>query len=367
MGLFGNLLGSVLSGESKPKVPNWNDVSLPEEQIKAIAANRAALPGAENLVSDVNRFNQDQIKRMLDTAIPNFDALSAKIQGNISSELNGEIPSDVSDAVQRNAAAKAIGGGYAGTGAHSNLLARDLGLTSLNLTDRGISSAENWINTMDRIFAPGMLDVSSMFITPMQQFGATMSNRETEWGVQWLKNQVSAMPDPFGMALGQFIGGIGDTAASYFTGGAAAGGGQGSTGGSSFNFGGGGGADNSSLGGAQSMGGGAAGGGGGGGGMCCFIFLEAYNGALPWWVRKCRDRYYSHNPRIARGYKRMAAWLVPMMQNSRIVRALVNRFMVIPITKYGGWLCRVPGYMDCKRYAVFKNFWFSVWNKMGGV
>lgn len=101
------------------------------------------------------------------------------------------------------------------------------------------------------------------------------------------------------------------------------------------------------------------------GGACCFIFLEAYNGELPWWIRKCRDYYYEQEPQVATGYKRMAKWLVPAMKHSRLVRWAVNRFMIQPLTLYGGWLMCVEGYEDCQQFQSYKRFWFNVWRKLG--
>lgn len=68
------------------------------------------------------------------------------------------------------------------------------------------------------------------------------------------------------------------------------------------------------------------------GAVCCFIFLEAYNGKLPKCVRKGRDKYYAVNPEIASGYRRMAKWLVPLMQCNPFIRWLVWTIMVSPIT-----------------------------------
>lgn len=67
---------------------------------------------------------------------------------------------------------------------------------------------------------------------------------------------------------------------------------------------------------------------------CCFIFLESYNGILPACVRVGRDKYYSLDFNIAIGYRRMAKWLVPLMQENTYVRTLVNTLMVNPITKH---------------------------------
>jgi len=95
---------------------------------------------------------------------------------------------------------------------------------------------------------------------------------------------------------------------------------------------------------------------------CCFIFLEAYNGKLPWFVRLGRDTYVnSHN---RNGYNWMSSWLVPAMRRWKLVANLVNWLMVKPITYYGswdlageanfGWLCK----------PVFK-VWLGVWRVCG--
>jgi hypothetical protein len=41
-----------------------------------------------------------------------------------------------------------------------------------------------------------MFNISSMFITPAQEFAATMQNQEQAVAQKWMQNQVNAMPDP---------------------------------------------------------------------------------------------------------------------------------------------------------------------------
>lgn len=100
---------------------------------------------------------------------------------------------------------------------------------------------------------------------------------------------------------------------------------------------------------------------------CCFIFLQSYNGILPAHVRVCRDYFYSIEPRVAKGYKRMAKYLVPLMKKSSIISNLVNKLMVEPITKYGGWLTNTPSYSNCRSYSIYKKFWFNTWSILGGI
>ncbi len=102
----------------------------------------------------------------------------------------------------------------------------------------------------------------------------------------------------------------------------------------------------------------------GGDGGCCFIFLEAYNGKLPWWVRFCRDAYCT--PVRRTGYNRMARWLVPWMRRSGAVSWLVNQLMVLPLTHYGGWRLKVEGYEQGWRNAWITRAWFAIWDRIGG-
>lgn len=92
---------------------------------------------------------------------------------------------------------------------------------------------------------------------------------------------------------------------------------------------------------------------------CCFIFLEVYNGHLPWFVRQARDIAYAQRPEVGEGYKRMAKWLVPLMQQYRLVAQLVNELMVKPLTEQAGYQFSVEG---CKPRMGYKRFWWFVWS-----
>ena len=210
-GDMSNLLSSIFG--STPTVPTYQQVDLGQSQKKSIAANQAALPAAETLTATANAFSQSQISQMLNQQIPGFSQDQAQIGSNISSELQGKLPGDVVQAVQSSAAAQSLAGGYGSSGMFGNLLAKDLGLTSLQLMGQGQSAAESWSSTVDKLFQPGQIDVSSMFITPQQQFQSDTTNAENQWNQQWLSNQVAAQPDPvasgiFDVAVGLLTGGI---------------------------------------------------------------------------------------------------------------------------------------------------------------
>lgn len=97
----------------------------------------------------------------------------------------------------------------------------------------------------------------------------------------------------------------------------------------------------------------------GGNAGCCFIFLEVYNGSLPWYVRVERDKYYKSTPSVAEGYKRMAKWLVPLMRQYRAVSKIVNYCMVKPLTYVGAYDNKVNSFGWL--FKPFKFFWFTLW------
>lgn len=184
-----DLLTNLLAG--KPNIPTWNTVDLGQQQTKAVTQNQNSLPALETLAGGVNTFNLSQLSQALQTMIPGYDALTKGASANIESELAGKIPQDVSDALQNSDAAKALTGGFGGSAMAGDLTARDLGLTSLQLTQQGTSAAQSWITSMGQLTQPSLFNLTSMFVTPQQQFADTMENQ----GAQFQRDYVSNMND----------------------------------------------------------------------------------------------------------------------------------------------------------------------------
>lgn len=196
--------------EGKPTIPAFDRVDLGTSQQKAITNNISALPGAENLTSQTNQFGLDQVEKMLSQTVPGYDAIRAGVSKNIASMVSGEIPTDVSDAVQSSAAARALGGGFAGTGTARNLVARDLGLTSLDLTQKGLGAASAWLTTMAKINEPGQINLSSMFITPGQQQAADVEERNSQFQHDYVSN-LNDWQHSFGYLAGEDVRDTGNT------------------------------------------------------------------------------------------------------------------------------------------------------------
>ena len=150
---------------SKPVIPELP--TLESAQKTAVGANAASFADIAKLATGVNAFNQDQLNALIDRTLG--PGVRQSIQDNLAAQARGEIPRDVQDAIYRGTAERSAGGNAFGGGGFSrNITARDLGLTSLDITNKALSSAESWLASAK---AP-TFDVTSMFITPMQQSAA---------------------------------------------------------------------------------------------------------------------------------------------------------------------------------------------------
>jgi hypothetical protein len=188
------LVSNALRGT--PTMPQLNTVSLGTEQSKAIGANAASVPALESLASGVNQFSIDQLTKSILKLDPAYTSQQSAMSKDIASELTGQIPADVQNAIQRSAAAKSLGTGTEMSGAARDLVARDLGLTSLGLIDKGISSAENWQRTSAAMAQPEMMNFGSMFVTPGQETSLDVEERNTQFQYEWGKNNMKWQASP---------------------------------------------------------------------------------------------------------------------------------------------------------------------------
>lgn len=199
------LIGGLLSKGGKPVIPAFTPVDPDVEQQKAIQGNINNFDKSRELTSITNTFNQGELRRMLRTAIPNYDALVGKQGEVIGTMLSGQLPADVVSQIQRNSAEKSGAGGYGGSGMGRNLEARDLGLNSLQLTQQGLSAAERWLANTKALSVPGQFDVASMFLTPAQRIQSQSANNAGQFNRDVMAANVAAAPDPTRSAIGGIL------------------------------------------------------------------------------------------------------------------------------------------------------------------
>lgn len=177
---------------SKAKVPVLPPIDFNQEQKNTVTGNQNALPAAQQLGREVNTFNQAELDRLYEQAAPGYDRIKNQLSENFLSLAKGEIPTDIQDSVLRGSASRAYRGGFAGSGMASNLSARDLGLTSLQLQGQGQDATQRWLQTA----AAPRFDITSMFLTPAQRIPMVVQERNDQWQRSWLKSQMKALPDP---------------------------------------------------------------------------------------------------------------------------------------------------------------------------
>lgn len=177
----------------KPGIADYEAVDLGAESRKASKAN---LENAPDTLA------------YLDRILPGYSEMVKKGSANTLSLLSGEIPKDVQDRIARSSAYKSFAGGYGNSGMSKALTARDLGLTSLDLMDRGNNSAQLWSRMTQEGAAP-------FAITARDQAGQTERNSLYKQAVEQARLNVLAAPDPGAAGLFNTIATIGSTAASF--------------------------------------------------------------------------------------------------------------------------------------------------------
>lgn len=98
--------------------------------------------------------------------------------------------------------------------------------------------------------------------------------------------------------------------------------------------------------------------------MGCYIFKEVYGYPdAPNYIRWCRDFFYKQDYKIAKGYRKMSYWLVPLMQEWKLVRWAATLGIIIPLAGYGQYLC---GYKTwTKIFKPVAKFWLKFWSFNG--
>lgn len=113
----------------------------------AIGEAEQLAPRTRELEAQRNAFARAQLLESLGIQVPGYQEAQAKRTENALALLRGELPPDVLAQVQRQAAARSLAGGYAGSQAAANLTARDIGRTSLALQQAGNQQFANILGT----------------------------------------------------------------------------------------------------------------------------------------------------------------------------------------------------------------------------
>jgi hypothetical protein len=209
-------IGSIAATALKPKAPKpgqFTPVDFQHEQGAALQGNLFAMPQIEELATRYNQLNFNQVNKTLGISDPFQNQITTQLSKNRLNWSKGIMSVEDSNLEQLQTAARAIGGGYGGTGMHSNALARNYGLRMFQLQDKAQSSEESWLRTASSIYQPGMFDISSMLVKPGEQTSQATNERDKSLFYQNASNRYQFVNDPWnefqsrlGDQVGNFLG-----------------------------------------------------------------------------------------------------------------------------------------------------------------
>lgn len=220
--LVGGAGGAYLQGRAndlkKNELKNVADtpgVDLNDVYKTTFDANQKYNPQAEAIASQQNTFNQAELDRQLEQEIPGYRGGQEQRTKNALAELRGEIPLDVSQQVQRNTAAQAASGGYMGSPAARALTARDLGQTSLDLTNLGGRNFASIIGTTP--MAQRVTSGSLLNIDPKTDLALKENERTQRLNILLKRAGIGGQTEAWANYLGASSGTMGNAAESGFS------------------------------------------------------------------------------------------------------------------------------------------------------
>jgi hypothetical protein len=200
----GSVLGGLIGGGDKPKIPAFTPVDPAQVQRDTIQDNTDSLAATEKLGREVNLANIRNQQAALEAGLP---GQFGQASSNVAALLRGEIPTDVGQQVARTSAAAGFQGGFQGSNLGRNLTARDLGLTSLSLQQTGLQN----FGALANLINPNPFNVSSMFFSPSQRVTIAQNERNQKFQRDMAAAGVAAAPSPMQAAIGRGVNQFGQT------------------------------------------------------------------------------------------------------------------------------------------------------------
>ncbi len=167
----GTLPGSAAGGGGAyggvPTVPNPITTAG-----QAVTGDISNLGQIYDLSKSVNAFDQAELLKQFQSAIPNYTQMVSQQSNNIGQELSGQVPEDVINQLLQQGAERGIMTGSPGGPNANAAYMRALGLTSLGLQQSGTDNLKTAIGEAP-IAQP--FDPSKFFVSPEQQQQAQLA------------------------------------------------------------------------------------------------------------------------------------------------------------------------------------------------
>lgn len=199
-------IGTLIKGSA----PTYAPVDLSSAAGQSIAYNENVLPKAKALAGDVNVFNEEQVLKALRTAIPDYDKMMAQSESIINAEETGQFAPGEKRALEDLGASLGIKSGTVGS-TFSDMTTLGLGFDALERRyNEGVNSSARWLQLANQMTRAPLMDLTSMFVSPMQAAEFVAKQHELQFESQlgkWMQ------PNAF-QAAGQTLAGVGGTYAA---------------------------------------------------------------------------------------------------------------------------------------------------------
>lgn len=183
----------------KPKVPKFKPVDFGAIESGAAKDWASLLPQIQPLAEKFNQMSIEDMNKALEQATPGFGQLRDIGTQNIMALERGQLPPDVKAQLERTAAERGVTLGTSGSQFGEYDAVRNLGLTSLELSQRGLSAAQSWMAAAAA--RTPTFNYGSLFISPTQRVGIREAEAQFQWQRDWLAAKIKAIPSGATAAL----------------------------------------------------------------------------------------------------------------------------------------------------------------------
>jgi hypothetical protein len=172
LGLAGSLM------KKKPKIPTYKKVDQTKEQEAGIAANLASFDQAKQLADQTTAADQDRLESILSRTMPNYKQMLSGAGSAVQNMISGKLATEDQAMYMRQSAERGGTLGISGSGAGRNLTARDLGLSSLQMTQAGLGAFNQLSSNVRQNYTVNPMSTSAMYVSPSQRISNAIQENQ---------------------------------------------------------------------------------------------------------------------------------------------------------------------------------------------
>lgn len=186
LGLAGSLM------KKGAKIPTYKPVDQTAEQQAAISANLASFDQARQLADQTTAADQDRLDSILSRTMPNYREMISGAGSAVQRMISGELPMADQQMVMRRAAERGSGLGLTGSAAGRNLTARDLGLSSLQMTQAGLGAFNQLSSNIRQNYMVNPMSTAASYVSPSQRIANAIQENQFAYNAAVGKAQSDA-------------------------------------------------------------------------------------------------------------------------------------------------------------------------------